>query len=287
MTKRTVRLLSGEQYFNDKLHIYVNRNSESYDLTEHYHDFLELSYVSEGTGTHHTGDECIQVSSGDLFLIPMGTSHVFRPASTAKGNPLIVYNCIVTLDMLNPLISSFPGAHLLQRLLHIPSIFHAQDHSGAAHQLFTSLYREYSIERSEQEAALYALLIQLLILFARMYDGTERNNRIDIPNKMDNLLDLLQMRYAETFTTSQLASAYGVGERQFQRLFVKHTGMSLTQYVQSIRVRAACEKLITTQLKISSIAEAVGYMNTPFFYEIFKKHTGYSPREYRNQQQNR
>lgn len=284
-TKRTVRLLSGEQFFSDKLHIYVNRNSEAYDLTEHYHDFLELSYVSEGTGTHHTGDQYVQVSAGDLFLIPMGISHVFRPSSSTKSNPLIVYNCIVTMDMLTPLITSFPGGNSLQRLLNIATIFQTQDHSGAAHHLFTSLYREYSVERLDQEAALYALLIQLLVLFARLYDGAEWNNNEEATGRMDEIIALLQKRYAEAFTITELAHGYGVGERQFQRLFVKHTGMSLTQYVQTLRVRAACELLLNTQLKISNIAEAVGYSHTPFFYEIFKKHTGLSPRDYRTQHQ--
>jgi len=282
MAQRTVRLLSGEQYFSQKLQIYVNRNSESYELTEHYHNFLELSYVSEGTGTHHTGSESYQVSPGDLFLIPMGISHVFRPSSVAKNRQLIVYNCIVTIDTLIPLIEFFPGGNSLNRLLNLPSIFHIQDHSGAAHHLFTSLYREYSIERMDREVALYSLLIQLLVLYSRMYQVSGTNTNISGLEKMDDLLDLLRLRYAETITTSQLAEAYGVGERQFQRLFRKHTGMTLTQYIQNLRVRAACELLLTSTHKISYISEAVGYSNTPFFYDVFKKHIGISPREYRN-----
>lgn len=283
MAQRTVRLLSGEQYFSEQLQIYVNRNSESYELTEHYHNFLELSYVSEGTGTHHTGSESIQVSAGDLFLIPMGISHVFRPSSVAKNRQLIVYNCIVTMDTLIPLIELFPGGNSLKNLLNLPSIFHTQDHSGAAHHLFTSLYREYSIERINREAALHSLLIQLLVLYSRMYEDPVTNTHLPGLDKMDEILDLLQLRYAESFTASQLAEAYGVGERQFQRLFRKHTGMTLTQYIQGLRVRAACELLLTTTHKTAYTSEAVGYSHTPFFYEVFKKHIGISPREYRNQ----
>ncbi|MCR8657022.1 AraC family transcriptional regulator [Paenibacillus endoradicis] len=282
MAQRTVRLLSGEQYFNEKLQIYVNRNSESYELTEHYHNFLELSYVSEGTGTHHTGSESSQVAAGDLFLIPMGISHVFRPSSVAKNRQLIVYNCIVTMETLISLIELFSGGSSLKKLLNLPSIFHTQDHSGAAHHLFTSLYREYSIERMNREAALYSLLIQLLVLYSRMYEAPSTNVSIAVSGQMDEVLDILQLRYAETFTTNQLAQAYGVGERQFQRLFRKNTGMTLTQYIQGLRVRAACELLLTTTHKTSYIAEAVGYSHAPFFYEIFKKHIGISPREYRN-----
>jgi len=281
MVKRTIRLLSGDQYFQDKLPIYVNRNSESYELTEHYHDFFELSYVSEGTGTHHTGEQFIEVQAGDLFLIPIGMSHVFRPSSSKK-HPLIVYNCIVQLDQLAPLLTIFPGGESLSRLLSLKDIFHAKDQAGEAHGLFTSLYLEYSTKRPEQEAALYALLIQLLVLYARKLDGVHEDNEIQRATyRMDEIISLLKNNLSESYSLSELALMYGVSERQFQRLFSKHTGMTLSSFVQACRIAAACELLRTSNHKIASIAEAVGYAHIPSFYEVFKKHMGVSPRDYR------
>ncbi|UUZ80253.1 AraC family ligand binding domain-containing protein [Paenibacillus sp. P26] len=96
--QRTVRSLRGDEFALGDLPIFVNRSVESYELSEHRHDFLEISYVSEGTGTHYTGKASLSTGQGDIFLIPVGVSHVFRPASTAKNRPLVVYNCIITME---------------------------------------------------------------------------------------------------------------------------------------------------------------------------------------------
>ncbi|MBB3111557.1 AraC family L-rhamnose operon transcriptional activator RhaR [Paenibacillus phyllosphaerae] len=281
MSKRTVRLLSGDQYFDDKLSIYVNRNTESYELTEHHHDFLELSYVSEGTGTHHAGSEVSGVTSGDLFVIPVGSSHVFRPASLAKDRPLIVYNCIVTMDAVTGLLHAIPGGQELQDLLALPQICHLREPSGEADRLFSELYREYAIERTGRQTALYAGLLQLLVLIARLLQSSAESAQIPRTADMDAIVALLRKEYARTFNVSELAAKLGIGERQFQRLFQQHTGLTLTSYVQRLRIQAACRLLQSTSRKVSDISEAVGYANVPFFHELFKKQMGLSPRAYR------
>jgi AraC family L-rhamnose operon transcriptional activator RhaR len=281
MTNRTVRLLSGEQYFSEKLSIFVNRNTESYELTEHHHDFLEFSCVAEGGGSHHAGDETIPVSPGDVFLIPEGVSHVFRPSSSPKSPPLIVYNCIVTMAAANDLLNDVPGGDELRELLALPGIFRAKDRVGEARRLFSSMHREYAAERLGRQAALHAGLLQLFVFFARLRQAADEGADMPISGAMDDVLDWLKQRYASPVSVRELADRLGIGERQFQRLFASRAGMSLTQYVQRLRIDEACRLLLTTDRKIHDIAEAVGYGHTPFFNSLFKKQMGVSPREFR------
>ncbi|WP_162848368.1 AraC family transcriptional regulator [Paenibacillus nanensis] len=281
MTNRTVRLLSGEQYFSEKLSIFVNRNAESYELTEHHHDFLEFSCVAEGSGTHHAGGEANAVTPGDLFIIPMGVSHVFRPSSSAKNAPLIVYNCIVTMEAAHELLSGVPGGEELRQLLSMPGIFQAKDRSGEAHRLFSAMHREYAAERPGRQAALHAGLLQLFVFFSRLQQGADEGMDMPITNGMDEVMDWLRRHYADPFAVEELACRIGVGERQFQRLFAKHAGMNITQYVQRLRIEAACRLLLSTDRKVGDIAESVGYSHMPFFNSLFKKHIGLTPRAYR------
>lgn len=281
MTKRTVRLLSGEQYFDDKLSIFVNRNVESYELTEHHHDFLEISYVSEGLGTHHVGNDVSNVSRGDLFVIPMGASHVFRPASLDKKRPLIVYNCIVTMEAARNLLNSFPGGSELEVLLNLPHITRYKDLTGEVQHYYSYLHREFSVERPGRKAALHTGLLQLLIYISRLQSGHTNPQVQSLNSSMDQILALLQRDYAMPFTLSQLSSLLGVGERQVQRLFVQYTGETFSGYLQNIRIQAACRLLVSSEIRITDISAAVGYQNTPYFNDLFKRYTGLTPREYR------
>jgi AraC family L-rhamnose operon transcriptional activator RhaR len=284
MAKRTVRLLSGEQYFDDKLSIYVNRNVESYELTEHHHDFLEISYVSEGVGTHHVGVEVTSVSRGDLFVIPMGASHVFRPSSDKKKQ-LVVYNCIVTMEAIRKLLRLIPGGSELEPMLELPYITPYKDLTGEAQQYYLYLHREFSVERIGREAALYTGLLQLLIYLTRLHLGQlgQAQHEIQTNNSsMDQILAMLQRNYARPYTLKQLAELSGVGERQFQRLFQQYTGETFSGYLQNTRIHAACQMLKNSSMKITDISAAAGYHNSPYFNELFKRHTGYTPREYRS-----
>lgn len=56
--------------------MYVNRATESFELLEHSHDFVEVSYISEEKGYHFIDDQVVTVQKGDLFFIPAGVSHV-------------------------------------------------------------------------------------------------------------------------------------------------------------------------------------------------------------------
>ncbi|WP_179281043.1 AraC family transcriptional regulator [Paenibacillus sp. XY044] len=283
MPKRTVRLLSGREYFNnwDDFSIFVNRNAESYELTEHHHDFLEMSYVSEGTGYHHTGDEVMPVSAGDLFVIPIGASHVFRPGSTAKDRQLIVYNCLTSMENATKILELVPGGDELRELLAFNEIMHYRDLDGEAKGWFERLYREYAVERTGRETALYAGMLQLMICILRIHEATVEGAPPPPSSGVDHVLSLLHSQFSRALTVEELAGELGIGERQFQRLFVKHTGLTPIKYLQRIRIQEACRLLRSTHRRIHDISAAVGYTDIAFFNGLFKKITGTTPREYR------
>ena len=60
---------------------------------------------------------------------------------------------------------------------------------------------------------------------------------------------------------------------------MKKTGLNLTQFVHKLRVDKACELLKTTDLPISDIMNRVGYKDSNFFYQMFKRTMNVTPGE--------
>lgn len=64
-------------------------------------------------------------------------------------------------------------------------------------------------------------------------------------------------------------------------LFKKETGMTLTDYVNESRINTAKRLLKSTTLSIQAIAASVGIPDIHYFTRLFRRETGFSPREYR------
>jgi len=71
-----------------------------------------------------------------------------------------------------------------------------------------------------------------------------------------------------------------VPERQFQRLFRSHVGISPRHFIEITRFNHA-RALMDSSLSLSRIALEAGYYDQPQFNRIFKRYAGYSPTQYR------
>jgi two-component system response regulator YesN len=67
----------------------------------------------------------------------------------------------------------------------------------------------------------------------------------------------------------------------FCSLFKKEMSDTFSNYLHLYRMQAAKELLRTTELKLSDVAERIGYTDPNYFSFSFKKTFGVSPREYR------
>lgn len=290
MIRKTVEITPAHIFFDEGLPYHVNRVSESYLLQLHVHEFTEICYVAEGKGFHHIGEEILSVSPGDMFILPLGTSHVFRPQSTDSAYPLVVYNFIFIAGRVVEALQQFPGLDGLTKVLHLLNLVPGQpewkqirDSSGVFHTLLVEAYQEFRQRRIGYISRMHSLFIMLVTDIERHLTALES----DIPLKMERILgaaiSYIHEKFAAPITVGQAALAVGLSERHFYRLFAKEMGFTFTQYVQNLRITRSCELLRMTRLSVSEIAEAVGYQDKGFFVKLFKKRTGHTPRSYRNE----
>ncbi|WP_156158145.1 helix-turn-helix transcriptional regulator [Gordoniibacillus kamchatkensis] len=65
-------------------------------------------------------------------------------------------------------------------------------------------------------------------------------------------------------------------------LFKSETGDNFSNYVLRVRMDKALQLLKQKDLKISQIAQEVGYQKPQYFIKLFKNHYGMTPQEYKN-----
>lgn len=88
---------------------------------------------------------------------------------------------------------------------------------------------------------------------------------------------IIKENYSENITIKLLAKKLNVHPSYLGQLFYKETGESFSYYLNKIRNEKAKELILNTDMKISAIAQKVGYTDTSYFYKKFKKYHGIVP----------
>lgn len=108
--------------------------------------------------------------------------------------------------------------------------------------------------------------------------GEFMNARQNIKRTMQYINDHID----EHLNLSLLASVAAMSECYYSHVFKQETGIGVKEYINQIRIKNAKMLLRQTDMKISSVALAIGITNTNYFSAFFKRLADMTPIEYRN-----
>ncbi len=92
----------------------------------------------------------------------------------------------------------------------------------------------------------------------------------------------IQENYHRDLALENVAERVGVSAGYLSRLFRQVRGETFKSYLTHVRLQEAKRLLTETGRRVYEIADRVGYNDQHYFSEVFRKHTGLSPLEYRN-----
>ncbi|WP_256762453.1 response regulator [Cohnella sp. WQ 127256] len=99
--------------------------------------------------------------------------------------------------------------------------------------------------------------------------------------KVRQALDYMEKNFAdEDVGADAIARHLGISRDHFRHVFKEETGQTVLDQLTDIRMNNARRLLNEGKYKIYEIAELVGYRNSQYFSQVFKKTMGMSPLEY-------
>jgi len=85
---------------------------------------------------------------------------------------------------------------------------------------------------------------------------------------------------------TKLADSIGVSPHHLSEVLNQHAGQNFNHFINTYRVKEVCDKLNSgSSLKVMDIAMEAGFSSKSTFNTIFKKITGMTPTQYRQQSQ--
>lgn len=116
-------------------------------------------------------------------------------------------------------------------------------------------------------------------------DTSETVSIADSDSWIQTLKDYCEKNYSEPITITTASEMLHISPSYFSTLFKKATKENFTAYITHLRLKKACELLVSTGKNISDIAIDVGYSDYFYFTKVFRKHFRITPSEYRKNAQ--
>jgi AraC-like DNA-binding protein len=98
-----------------------------------------------------------------------------------------------------------------------------------------------------------------------------------LPGSLELMMTFVRHHIAEPLTVARVAESARCSETTAQRLFARHVGESIQSWIRRMRLREAAALLRTTGLRVSEVAQLVGYSDPLYFSRAFRRAYGVAP----------
>ncbi|MGL4990875.1 MAG: helix-turn-helix transcriptional regulator [Sarcina sp.] len=100
-------------------------------------------------------------------------------------------------------------------------------------------------------------------------------------NEISEVINFVNDNIDKKITLEMLAKHVSMNESYLSRIFKLETGISLTSYINNIKIEKASELLNDKNIMIKEVSGLVGIDDPFYFNKLFKKYKGSSPSEFR------
>lgn len=255
----------------------------------HTHDYIELAYIVEGKFHQKISGKNIIFETGEFCLIDKNCLHqdylVNEPTTILfLGIANDMFAEIIDENITTQKIISFLQSALLKQkdLQQYIRFKPKTSNSEYIEQCLFTILSELCRNDSGSRYICKGLLIRIFRLLSTEYEFSLSRDQQKTMNWMvfEEISDYINNHYA-SITIQDLVNTFHFQEDYFNRLIKNKTGFTYSEYVQNIRLSRARHLLLSTQKTIDDIANEVGYNNKGYFYKIFQKKYGMTPRQFR------
>ena len=249
----------------------------------HKHDFFILIFVTKGSGTHTVDFQTYPVASNTVFFLIPGQVHAWQLAADTEGFVIFFSTEFYLLGHPQKKLFQFPFFNVL---LHKPLLLLSEKERAEALAILDLIWKEYEGREWKQEDVLRDLLDILLIKLARIYqakNASAANAASGTLTQLQQLESLIDRHYREHKPVLFYADSLAQTAKHLNDLCKQTLGKTTTELIQDRTILEAQRLLIHSDLTITQIAAKLGYFDNSYFSRFFKKKTGKTPEQFRQE----
>lgn len=246
-------------------------------------------YVISGEAALRLGPDTYTIAPGECVFYGAGSPHVLT-----IERPTDYYSLHFSWHAPGPepIHPAYRIERLPERALTQPTLRYVLDLPGhteiavphhfclpGMEPLMDRIVQEYEREDIGFTFQLRALLMELITLALRHW--TRRESPVAI-GKITPALAAMRERPDRNWSVAELAALCGYHPSYFTKLFYTEAGLKPKQFLVTERIKQA-KLLLLRGEPMQTIADRLGYSSVHYFSSSFKKETGLTPSEFRQE----
>jgi len=250
----------------------------------HYHDYTELLFGIEGEVLVISNDKTYRLGAGDMAIIHNFELHDVDGTGVPSSYVVIKFlpSILLTADQSTPEYSY--ALTLMQNTDKRQDFFHNSElQLTPIPALFQHAMAEWEGKRFAYELSLRADVTSIFLhILRKWHEQNVAEGKIN-PAQLD-IIERAIAHIKENYRTASEASAaraIGVSSSYLSRVFKSNMKRSFTAYLNDYRLKESEKMLVSGDIGIMQIADAVGFKTSAYFISVFKKQKGMTPAAYR------
>ncbi len=241
-------------------------------IAEHMQTCDEVTFVLSGEGVLVSNGEKAKCSAGDMHIISNGVSHKITADDDSCLRFIHFAFCFEenSTDKLSEFYDNCKNIILKD--------------DGEIRQLLNMLVDEYTNNLDYEDVMKNSLVQIILIKIWRKFHDISFEKRFfenkkTIGKTVYDIIKYVDKNALNKLTLKDLAEKFSYSESYISHLFKEKTGISIKEYIITVKMRFAESMLAEGKLSLTEISELTGYETVQSFCKIFKKYTGRTPGE--------
>lgn len=254
----------------------------------HYHPEFELTLIVDSEGQRLVGETLCPYKPGDLVLLGPNLPHSYRSWPAASSNMKAQRAIVIQFSK-----ESFGGTLLdLPEMASVASMLKRSamglvfGDTRTGKEVESRLRQIPSLPSARRIACLLSVLVELAEEPEARTIATEMLPplcRVEDRRRIDQICSYLNQNFDRDVDFTELAATVHMSQACLCRFFRRATGRTMTTYINQLRIGAAVQLLINSDLSILDIAFNVGFGNYSNFNRQFKSVKGSTPRSLRQE----
>lgn len=262
------------------LYVSTSKYEGDWQSILHSHPFSELFYVVHGSGTFITEGMEFSVCKNDMVIINPHVQHTEKSLYTTPLEYIVLG--IDGLAFSFEKMASVQDSILMQTAS--GDVYKYNTQNSYVYAYLNIMLEEITKKEENYEAVCQNLLEVILLCMLRNNNlSIVQSSNILLSRECAQIKNYLDANYAENITLDTLASFSHMNKYYIAHAFTKYMGVSPITYLLQKRIEEGKSLLSSTSHSISQISTSLGFSSQSYFSQAFKKATGRTPVQYRNE----